>query len=71
MAELRFDIEKSFINKLEEDTKLKKTELTKEALGLLAWAVEQVKNGKKVVSIDEATNQKTEPILSSLTNAKK
>jgi hypothetical protein len=69
--EIRFTVDDNYIKDLQSKVKgAKTTQIASEALALFNWAVSEIMNGKKVVSLDEGKNsykEITTPVLQNVT----
>ena len=74
MKEIRFTLDDQDFKKLKENTdQAKISVIAGEALSLFNWALDEVKNGRKIVSMNPAEDDITEiitPTLQRLKNAR-
>lgn len=65
--EIRFSVDDNYVKELQSKVAgSKPTQIASEALSLFNWAVEEVKKGKKIVSLDEeheSYKEITTPVL--------
>jgi hypothetical protein len=71
MPEIRLEVNKEYLDELKSETGVEKTtQLTSEALALLKWAVNEIKNGRVLVSTDENGKDMRRIVMPSLERAR-
>ena len=69
--EIRATVDEKFMKELQESLKKNKvTDVTRDALTLLNWAVKEVKSGRVILSADENGNNVHRLAMPGLDNAK-
>jgi len=70
--EVRFTVDEDFIKRLQDSTGEKKvTDVTRDALTLLDWAVNEVQNGRVILSSDQSGSSVHRLAMPALTKAAK
>ena len=71
MAEIRLTVDENFIEGLKKDTGIDKaSQLTNDALTLLKWAVQEVKNGRVLISTDQKGGDAKKIVMPTLEKAR-
>ena len=70
--EIRFSVDDNYIKDLQSKANgSKPTQITSEAIALFNWALNQIKDGRKIVALNEQTDSYKEITTPILENAKK
>ncbi len=71
MAEVRLSVNQDFMDQLKRETGVDQaSQLTKDALTLLDWAVSEVKKGRVLISVDENGQDPRKIVTTTLEKAK-